>query len=67
VPADRGTREPRLDWMPYWIALVPTLACVGVFGTVVSLIRGRRRSALAFGIVGVGAIVYAIAAYDAAL
>jgi hypothetical protein len=51
--------------MPYFIALVPALAFVGVVGAVVSLIRGRPRSALAFGVVGVGSILYAIAGYYA--
>jgi hypothetical protein len=49
--------------MPYFIALVPILAFVGIVGAIVSLLRGRLRSALAFGIVGVGSIVYAIAGY----
>ena len=49
--------------MPYFVALVPILAFIGVVGAIVSLVRGRLRSALAFGIVGIGCIVYAIAAY----
>jgi hypothetical protein len=42
------------------------LAFCGVVGAVVALIRGRRRSALAFGVVGVGAAALAIALYYAA-
>jgi hypothetical protein len=49
--------------MPYLIALVPILAFVGVVGALVSLARGRLRSALALGVVGAGSIVYAIAGY----
>ena len=49
--------------MPYFIALVPLLAFVGVVGAIVSLVRGRLRSAFAFGIVAIGSIVYAIAGY----
>jgi hypothetical protein len=51
--------------MPYWIALVPVAAFVGVVAAVVSLLRGRRRSALIFAAVGVGSILYAIVAYYA--
>ena len=46
--------------MPYLIVLLPFLACVGVIGAVVSLVRGRRRSALLLAIVGVGAIMIVI-------
>jgi hypothetical protein len=53
--------------MPYFIALLPMLAFSGVVGAVVSLIRGRPRSALAFGVIGVGAAVLAIGLYYAAL
>jgi hypothetical protein len=49
--------------MPYWIALVPALAFIGVVGAIVSLVRGRRRSALIFALVGLAAILYAIVAY----
>jgi hypothetical protein len=49
--------------MPYWIALVPAAAAVGVVGAVVSVVRGRRRSALIFALVGLAAILYAIVGY----
>ena len=51
--------------MPYWIALVPLAAFVGVVGAFVSLVRGRRRSAVIFGVVGIGSILYAIVLYYA--
>jgi hypothetical protein len=53
--------------MPYYVALLPMLAFVGVVGSVVSLVRGRRRSALAFGLVGVGAIVFVVILFYVAL
>jgi hypothetical protein len=53
--------------MPYFIVLLPMLAFSGVVGAMVSLVRGRRRSALAFGLVGVGAVVFAITLYYADL
>ncbi len=46
--------------MPYLIVLMPMLAFVGLVGAIVSLIRGRSRSALGFGIVGVSAILFAV-------
>jgi hypothetical protein len=49
--------------MPYYIALLPMLAFCGVVGAVYSLIRRRRRSALVFGIAGVGSAVMAITLY----
>ena len=53
--------------MPYFVALVPALAFIGVVGAVVSVIRGRPRSAVAFSLVGLAAIAIAIAAYYASL
>jgi hypothetical protein len=53
--------------VPYVIALLPMLAFSGVVGAVVSLIRGRRRSAIAFGVVGAGAAVAEIGLFYAAL
>jgi hypothetical protein len=53
--------------MPYWIALVPALAFIGVVGVIVSLVRGRRRSAFVFGLVALAAILYAIVGYYMAL
>ena len=50
--------------MPYYMALVPILFLVGVVGVVVSLARRRWLSALAFGMLGVGSIVYGIARYS---
>jgi hypothetical protein len=47
--------------MPYFIVVLPMLAFIGVVGAMVSLARGRRRSAVAFGLVGVGAVILAIA------
>lgn len=46
--------------MPYRIALLPMLFFFGVVGAMYSLVRGRRRSALVFGVTGVGAAVIAI-------
>jgi hypothetical protein len=51
--------------MPYFIAVVPALAFVSVVGAAVSLIRGRPHSAVAFGVVGLGAILYATVGYYA--
>jgi hypothetical protein len=53
--------------MPYYVALLPMLAFVGVVGSVVSLVRGRRRSALVFGLVGVGAVVFVVILFYVAL
>lgn len=53
--------------MPYFIALVPIMAFVGIVGTMVSLARRRTRSALAFGIVAVGSTIYAIFEYYASV
>lgn len=48
---------------PYWIAALPMLTFVGVVGAAYSLLRGRRRSALAFGLAGVGSAAIAIWLY----
>lgn len=53
--------------MPYWIALVPMAAFVGIVGAVVSLMRGRRRSAIAWAALGIGSILYAITLYYTSL
>jgi hypothetical protein len=65
----RRARDRRLDsgLMPYDIVLLPMIAFCGVVGAVYSLRRGRRRSALAFGLAGVGAAVLAIALYYASV
>ena len=45
----------------YLVALLPFLAFVGAVGASYSLIRGRRRSAAAFGIIGFAAVALALA------
>ena len=49
--------------MPYFIVLLPFLAVFGVIGAMLSLVRGRRRSALALWLVGLGSAGLAIAMY----
>jgi hypothetical protein len=52
--------------VPYFVALLPLLAFVGVVGAIVALLRGRRRAALGFAIVGVVAVAVAIGLYYSA-
>lgn len=51
--------------MLLWIAipLIPFLAFVGIVGAIVSLLRGKRRSAVIWLTIGVGAVVTAITMY----
>jgi hypothetical protein len=49
--------------MEYFGALLPILAVCGAVGAVYSLIRSRRRPALAFGFVGACAVILAVALY----
>ena len=48
---------------PYVVVLLPFIAFMGVVGAIVAILRGRRRMAIAFGLIGVAAIVIAIALY----
>jgi hypothetical protein len=45
------------------VAFIPITAVIGTIGACVALVRGRRRTALWFGMAGVGAIVLAVALY----
>lgn len=53
--------------MDYLIVLMPVWAFVGIVGAIVSVLRGRRRSALIWLSIGVGAILVAIALYYASI
>jgi hypothetical protein len=45
--------------MDYLLVLMPVWAFVGITAAVVSLVRGRRRSALIWACIGFGAILIA--------
>ncbi len=49
--------------MPYFVAALPILAFIGIVGAGVALLRGRRLSALVFGLVGLNSVLLAIALY----
>ena len=49
--------------MEYFLVLMPVWAFVGITGAIVSLLRGRRRSALIWAAVGFGAILIAVGMY----